>query len=324
MTKKLNGVFEWLFFILLIALSLILALGSGFSVAVLDGVKLWAACVLPSLFPYFLITTLLSSLNATAKFSSLLTPFTKRVFRCGGLVGYAFFMSLISGYPVGAKIVSDLKNKGFIAEKEAVRAACACSTSSPMFLISSVGSIMFGSTQLGLKLLLTHIISAILIGFIFSFYGKDEKLSASSKFVPQKVDNLLYQSVYSSVLSVLVVGGLITAFYLLTEVLLLTGALSPLINLLSLVCEKQTATAIVLSAFECTKGLKCFSVANLGFYTLPLCAATCGFGGISVIAQSIAYLKNAKIKTVPFLLSKVVAAVINFVIGLIIVLLFPL
>lgn len=324
MTKKLNGVFEWLFFILLIALSLILALGSGFSGAVLDGVRLWAACVLPSLFPYFFITTILSSLSVTGKFSNFLSPFTKRVFKCGGVVGYAFFMSLISGYPVGAKTVSDLKNNGLISDGEAVRAACACSTSSPMFLISSVGVIMFNSTSFGLKLLITHLISAVINGFIFSFYAKKEKLSANTNFTPKKADNLLYESVYSSVISVLIVGGLITVFYLFTEILLKTGVLNPFISLLNVILKNEQASkAVILSIFECTKGLKCFASANLGIYTLPLCASVCGFGGLSVIFQSVAYLKNAKIKTAPFLLSKVVAAVLSFVIGLIIILIFP-
>ena len=129
MTKKLNGIFEGLFFIILLSLSLTLALSSGFSGAVLEGVKLWAACVLPSLFPYFFITAVMSSLSVTGKFSKLLTPLTKRLFRCGGLVGYAYFMSLLSGYPVGAKTVCDLKNRGLIESAEAVRAACVCYTS---------------------------------------------------------------------------------------------------------------------------------------------------------------------------------------------------
>ena len=324
MTKKLNAVLDCSFFILLITISLILALGSGFNAAVTDGIKLWAACVLPSLFPYFFITAILSSLSVTSKISKLLSPITKRAFNCGGLVGYAFFMSLLSGYPIGAKTVSDLKSKGLIGEEEAVRAACVCSTSSPMFLIGSVGNLMFNSTEFGIKLLATHLIAATLNGVIFSFYKRKKGFSSAADFTLQKADNVLYEAVYSAVISVLVVGGLITVFYLLTEILLRTGVLLPVINLLNLILhDLNAAQGITLGLFECTKGLKLISSSNLGSFTLPITAAVCGFGGLSVIIQSVAYLKQAKIKTAPFLLSKVTGAVVNFLIGLIITLIFP-
>ena len=317
MTKSLNRFFEYLLFCFLLFFSAILCTGN-FTSSVLDGVSLWAVVVLPSLFPYFFITAILSSLSVTSKISNKLSPFFNKVFGVSGAVGFCYLVSLVSGYPVGAKSVADLKENGVIGQVESVRASALCSTSSPMFLIGSVGSIMFHSTAFGLALFITHLLSSLIIGFIFSFYKRNIRPQNTPTLTnDRKIDNLLYESAYSSVISILIVGGLITVFYLLTEILLFYKILSPIINLLSAVLG-ENSTAFVLGVFECTKGLKVLSSFGISLGGFSLCAFICGLGGISVIAQSLAYLKKAKIKTAPFLLGKVGQAVISLLIALII------
>ena len=77
------------------------------------------------------------------------------------------------------------------------------------------------------------------------------------------------------------------------------------------------AKGIVLGTLECTGGLKTLSTLGISTLSLPICALTCGFGGLSVIMQSVAYLKKAKIKTAPFIFSKLLSAVVNFIYALI-------
>ena len=325
MTKKLNLFYELIIFALLLAFALIIAVGGNFTYATVEGIKLWVACVLPALFPYFFITAILSSLSVTGKIANNLSPLTKRLFNTGGLCGYAFFISLISGYPLGAKTVADLKKQNLLSEVESIRASAFCSTSSPMFLIGSVGNVMFRSSLFGFLLFITHLLSAFSMGVIFSFYKRNRERNNEflSPVKPLKADNILYESVYSAVISVLVVGGLITVFYLLTEVLLTFKILSIPINLLSKVLsDSSVAECIVLGLFECTRALKTLSLSNFTLFTLPVCASVCGFGGLSVIVQSLAYLKNAKIKAAPFIFAKILSAALNFIFGLLISLMF--
>ena len=173
MSKYLYTFLEFVAFCLLIAFSIILALDKSYSFVVLDGISLWLACVLPSLFPYFFITACLSNLNLTGKFCAKLSPLTTNLFKVNGSVGYAYFISLVSGYPVGAKMVSDLYIGKVISNNEAVRASALCSTSSPMFLISSVGAIMFKNSLFGILLFLSNVLSSMIIGIIFSFYNRE-------------------------------------------------------------------------------------------------------------------------------------------------------
>ena len=316
MIKILRSFVSIICFCSLIFFSLILALNKQFSSFTLDGIKLWLAFVVPALFPYFFITTILSSMSITSKISSKLSFITKRLFNVNGAVGYAFFMSVISGYPVGAKIVCDLKEKGLISESESVRASALCSTSSPMFLINSVGNFMFKNTLLGVILFLSHFLSAIIIGLIFSFYKRKDKPNEVLINQNKRLDNLLYESAYSSVISILVVGAIITVFYIFSNLLFSLNLLNPIISIFSLVLGNHTiAKGFVFGLLECTQGLKIISAFN---GSLPLCAFICGFGGLSILMQSIAYLKKAKIKTAPFLISKLFGAVLNFLICFII------
>ncbi len=319
MTKNINLLFEYSLFFVLLSFSIILAFFGNFSYAVKDGINLWVACVIPALFPYFFITAILTSLSIMGKFSNLLSPLTNKIFKVNGSLGYALFISLISGYPIGAKTVADLKNQGMLSSTEAVRASIICSSSSPMFLIGSVGSIMFNNKVFGALLFISHLLSVLLNGFLFSFYKRKEKPKFNNfALFNKKVDNLLSDAVYSAVTSILTVGGLITIFYTLTEILFSLNLLTPFIKGLTFIFKDENlSSSIVLGAFECTKGLKALSNSNIEFLTLPISLFICGFGGVSVICQSLAFLKSAKIKTAPFLLSKVTSAVIGFLIGLI-------
>ena len=314
---------ETLFFIALIFCAGFISIKEGFSACVLDGVKLFVACVFPSLFPYLFITAILSNLRVTAKFSFRLNNLTSKIFAVGGSVSYALFLSLIAGYPVGAKTVSDLKLNGVIDQNESVRASVLCSSSSPVFLISSVGGIMAGDTLFGLKLFLLHVLTVLLVGFIFSFYKRKTPLTPKNVQVPlSQSTNVLYDGAYSAVISTLVVGALITLFFVLTKILSTTGVLTPFFKLFSLPFGSSGGQGLTLGIFECTQGLKVILSAERTFFTMPLCAFITGFGGLSVIAQSLAFLKKAKIKTAPFVLSKLTSAVLSFIFAVILNLIF--
>jgi hypothetical protein len=154
------------------------------------------------------------------------------------------------------------------------------------------------------------LLSAITIGIIFSFYKRGDAIKDIALFNTKKVDNILYESAYSSVISILVVGAIITIFYIFSNLLFSLNLLNPLIHIFSFILgNKNIAKGFIFGLFECTQGLKILARFGAG---LPLLAFVCGFSGISVIMQSLAYLKKAKIKTAPFLLSKFLSAVLNF------------
>ena len=318
MRKGLSRIISWACWIFLLFMVVFLSFYKGSDAIVSDGVNLYLACVFPALLPCVFFTTILGAFNGTSKIGKVCSPLTSKLFKINGISAYIYLISIISGYPIGAKLTSDFKNSNLLSETEAQRCSALCSTSSPTFTVACVGNLMFRNFRFGLFLFACHLISSLIVGLIFSFYKKDQPASALDKpFTTLPSDNLIYETAVSTATSVLVVGILISIFFVFTEFLSLCGFLNPIIDLFSLIFgDINVSKGFVFSIFECTKGLKIIAQSSISFFTLPLCAFICGFGGISVIVQSLAYLKKAKIKTAPFVLAKLICAVVNFIIGI--------
>ncbi len=315
MTKNLKFFAELALSGLLIIFGVILATNASYKSSVMQAISLWVAVVVPSLFPYFFITVALSKLSSMQRCFIKLSPVSHKLFRVSGICIYAYFISLISGYPIGAKVVSDLKNDGLISDSESARCACFCSTSSPAFLLMSVGQIMFNSKLFGILLYFIAVICSIISATIMRFYKPDDKPFFSRKPTPYSCDNLLYESVYSAVISLLTVGGIIVIFSLITSVLLNLGVLTPFIKLTTFFTKDYAVSkGVIVGIFESSGGLKLLSDIPLS-KALPYCALITSFGGISVIAQSTAFLSKAKIKIAPFLINKIIQAILAFLIG---------
>lgn len=103
-----------------------------------NGLKLWANNVVPSLLPFFIATNLLSHTNVIKYVSKACNKFMRPIFNVPGECAYAFILGLISGYPVGAKIVTDLNDNNLCTTEEAERMLGFTNNSGPLFIIGTV------------------------------------------------------------------------------------------------------------------------------------------------------------------------------------------
>ena len=85
-----------------------------------DGLVLWATAVVPSLFPFFISIELLSHTNIVKTLGKYLNPIMRPLFNVPGEGAFAFLMGLISGYPVGAKVVVKLFEQNYCKSKKSV------------------------------------------------------------------------------------------------------------------------------------------------------------------------------------------------------------
>ena len=115
------------------------------------GISLWLSNVLPALLPFFICANFLQDIGVI------------RIFRSGV---FPFVMSVLSGYPMGAKIVGDLRRDGEISQREAMRLMSFCSTSGPAFMVGAVGAGMLGSGMLGGIIAAAHYAGAFLNGLL--------------------------------------------------------------------------------------------------------------------------------------------------------------
>jgi len=69
------------------------------------------------------------------------------LFNVPGEGAYALLMGTISGYPVGAKVVTDLKQQGVCNDIECERLISFTNNSGPLFIIGLVRRAVFSTTH---------------------------------------------------------------------------------------------------------------------------------------------------------------------------------
>lgn len=276
------------------------------------GLALWAGSVVPALLPFFFLTALLSSTGVTERWAKRAERPMRLIFRQSGICFNVFLTSALSGYPVGAKLISELRKKKILGREDATRAACLCSTSGPLFIVGSVGTALFGNPAAGGAIYAAHLVSAVLCGLIFRFYGKTET-NESLPVLTEKSANVLYDAAYNSVISVLLVGSFICLFYILADGLSVLGVLRPAERAFSLILrDEASAKAFVCGLIECTSGCAALAALSRTSLTVSLAAACVSFGGFSVVAQSLLFLGKDCCDRRIFLLSKTVQTVLSF------------
>lgn len=287
-----------------------------------SGLTAFVTKVLPSLFPFFVLTKILTELNVFGGLTRALEKPTKFLFGAPGIGAYVFIIGLICGYPVSAKINADLFLSGSITERDATKIAAFTSTSGPMFVIGTVGVTMFNNASLGALILTCHALGAIITGIIFRSWGKRKtKQSAqvsatlaeqkTEQIAQPKISSAINNAMFSSINSVLVVGGFIVVFYIIIDCLF------------NLVNINGISRALVGGVVEMTRGLIELSALFLPLsINLIVGSFLISFGGFSIIMQAFYFLNNAKVKLTTFILIKIVHAIsataIAFLISLLI------
>lgn len=291
-----------------------------------NGLSLWANSVVPSLLPFFIATELLGYTNVISFLGRSLTRFMKPIFNVPGEGVFPFIMGIISGYPMGAKIVSNFKEQGVCTQEECERLLAFTNNSGPLFIIGTVGVGLFKDTKTGLLLFITHILGCITVGFLFRWWKSGKKkrnslLETSSNNIPPNVSfsnigEVIANSIMSAINTLLLIGGFIVLFSVISSILksskILEGienVLSPLLNALNI--SNKFSEGIITGLIELTNGVCMISsIPNKYLSTnVMICAFLLGFGGISITLQILSITSKAKISIRPYIIGKFLQAI---------------
>ena len=269
--------------------------------AAAEALSLCARSVIPALFPFLVVSSLLLSLGLGELLSPMLAGLMEPLFRVDGVGSSALLLGLVGGYPIGAKTAADLYRGGRLSRPEAERLLAFCNNSNPVFLISVLGVGVFGSVRAGVWLWLIHLLSALLTGLLFRNHGGPARRQAggTAAFQAVSLSAAFVAAVRESLSGMLSVCAFVTFFYVLARPLAsLGGWLGPvLVGLTEL--------------FSLTPLLR---PDRFGFI---LASAMAGWGGLSVLCQTAAVLEGSGLrlrgcaagKAVQALLAGVLAAI---------------
>ena len=280
----------------------------------LEGFVLWAECVLPSLFPFIVVSLIFIKTGLADKASLPLKKATS-VLNLPQSAAVCFILSICSGYPAGSRLVAEFYEGGALTRYDCQKLAPLCSTSGPLFIIGSVGFKLFGDKLLGLKIFIAHALAVIVFSLIYCRFCK------KTQYVPAKPvksnGNILYDAFYGAVVSVAVAGGFIAFFYVVAQALQDFYILAPVKNFLCLFMNESAAGAVSMGLAEVTTGCKLLAQSNTSIKG-ALAGFMITFGGVSILMQQLSYLSKTGVKPVKFVFFKFLQAVLCFLLLLII------
>ena len=289
-----------------------------------NGLVLWANSVVPSLFPFFVATELLSHTNFTFYLGKILNRFMKPLFNVRGEGSFAFIMGIISGYPVGAKIAANFREKNICSKEECERLLSFTNNSGPLFIIGTVGVVMFGNSTIGFLLLITHILASITVGIVFRFWKYNSKnkydntnynLNSNIDIKLSELGGIIGNSISSSINTILLIGGFVVLFSVIISILqnshllnIFSNCINPLLNILNI--PNDFSAGIISGFFELTNGLNI--VCNIPQKKLSIniiiASFLLGLGGLSVLLQVWSTISKTDLSIKPYILGKLLHA----------------
>lgn len=274
------------------------------------GLSLYATSVLPSLFPFYFCSLLLTYMDTASVISNAFRRPVNFLYGAKKESAYILLMSMLSGYPVGASLASEMYLAGVFDGEDVKRVFAFCSTSGPVFVLATVGVAIMNDVKAGVIILCCHYLANLLNGFLYR--KKRREPSPMSVMALSNADGILSKTISTSTLSMLYVGGYIVLMGMVVDTMTLVGLDELILRAFGSEVGSHVL-ALLFGGVEMTRG--CIA-ASVCFFKIPLACGIISFGGLSVILQSYTFLSKAQMKLGEVILRKLTHAVIAFLLAL--------
>ena len=290
---------KYIYFVILILLVIIIITNSF---EIIESIKFsFDLCInslFPSFIPFMLLSNFLISYNFTDELSNIFY-FLMKKFKVNKNSSIIFIMSIFSGTPSNAIYINTLVSNELINIEDAKNCLNFCHFINPIFILNTIGYNFLGSKNIGLKILIAHFISAIIIGLFNkrkTNYFTNYKKRTNNK---ESFMNILKKSILNASNNLLMILGTITFFIIVTTII---------DNILNI----NNNLKFIYGIIEMTQGLKYLSLSNLNNNFKALISVfLISFGGISIHLQVFNILNNKKIRYIPYLFSRLLHALLS-------------
>lgn len=265
-----------------------------------EGLMFCAQILIPSLFPFMVLSSFVVNCGLSRILSRFLAPVTKGFFKLPGSTGVTILLSMFGGYPVGARGIRTLLERRLITEEEGARMLCFAVGAGPAFVIFAVGCSLLHDVYMGAVLFAAQAFSQLILGFCSRFLCKNEtyKTAKVDTAKPLPLSSAFVQSCADGVLGILNLCGMVVLFSALMGILQNGGAQSLFEQALSACGVPQAAASSILPILlEVTGGCNKAAAANA---SPELLAFAIGWGGICVHFQVYSAVGELPVKRMLF------------------------
>ena len=275
-------------------------------VTIKEAIHLWFYKVVPALLPFFLFSNFLMNygfIEITSEFAKPIMSF----FKLNENAAFILMMSMLTGSPGNAFYIKEALKKGKLNEKEATKILMISQFASPLFILGTV-RILLNDFKLSILILIITYITNFILAFLFqNFYASNESSSFSfftlKKNFYQKETQSFGKTLSSSIKktfdTLITILGSICFFYMITAIIqhnhLLPTSIMPYFSGIL----EMTQGINQVSLLNCSNHIKVFWI------TVFL-----SFGGFSIHSQILSLICDTKIKYFPYLVARILHAMI--------------
>lgn len=264
-----------------------------------SGILLWFNTIVPTLFPFFVVTKLIIELNI---WPDRLMPF------------YPVFVGMLSGYPAGAMTIGDMVKRKHISKNRGQILMIFCNNASPIFMISYVTCYCLNNISgryiIWLSVIPASVITAFMISIFYHIVNPQKYGRSSDKYEKTTaIKQPLHISVYSVFEQVIIKS---------CEVLLMIGAYIIIFSIAAniiLCLPIPDCLSIIISGFlEITTGVNLLSDKSIALPAVTkyvLAASICGFGGISALLQTKSAIKDSGLSVHIYFFHKLICGLLS-------------
>nr|WP_207714606.1 sporulation integral membrane protein YlbJ [Clostridium tetanomorphum] len=294
----------------------------------ISGASLFFYKVFPSLFPFLVICNIIMNCNGvyiySKAFGKILCSPLSLPLNCS----FVIIVSILCGYPLGAKYSCELYEKKIIDFKTCERLLNIASTASPLFIIGTVGTSMLGNTYIGYILLIGSYLSSLIISFIIPVRYDSLKHNNSKMLFPSSninLGNTLKSSIENGIKTSLSVGGFIVLFSVINNILRNSYIFHIILDNIykNLKVPHGIIEGLTLGLIEMTNGCNIISSLNLGYgIKIIFIGFLLGFSGICIVLQCNSFMSKHNFSLIRYIKYKVFQGIISSIISYILYCLF--
>lgn len=269
--------------------------------SIINSINIWVNNLIPSIFPFLLITSLLYNYGLIDLLSNIFGKTIKKIYNLEEKAAYAIISSMFSGYPSGSKYTKELLNDEEISLKSANHLITFTSFSNPLFVILVIGETLLNNKKLGIYIFIIHLISGLLTGILF--IEKDNKSSIKKERIKNR----------KPFIEVLIIN-IRETFKILLNMLGIMIFFRMIITILNKMIKNTLIKLLLEGLLEMTTGIIDITKVNIH---LKLKSALIGFfisfGGLSIHFQTKSIIDGSGIKYYKYFIARLIHSLLCFI-----------
>ena len=287
------------------------------------GLRLCCTAVIPTLFPFMVLSELLVRTGGGELMGRALAAPMRALFGLSGAGSCAFLLGAVCGFPVGTRAAVMLYDRGLLERSEAERLISFCNYPSSAFMISATGAALWQNRQLGAAMYASVLAAGVIAGIISGIPAR--RAAKKEGVVPTDMPHTVRKP-QPTALSDSVTAAAASTLNVCAYVAFFSCVVGCISHILARVSPSRTVEAAIYSFFELTSGAAASAAVIPSRTGILMCTAAAGWSGLSVALQVFSVCSSSERphpRMTAYLVSKAVQAPLAAILMSILLRLFP-